>query len=175
MRRDTLESNKDLAISAWGFNLFFDRQRPVNGQPIEDRSKIWDITNQIYDVINYSFMKFKDIKDVDQRRNFFGNHPFLFEHSLRVGLRKFVISNLCTFKTRADGHVFVEEYIIPQILTEAVRLHKYNGILFPSTQYSARNVSFNGTVHTNFYKSNLASLIISSGSKSAWQVLRRCS
>lgn len=103
-----------------------------------------------------AFAKFMESNDEASRKNFFASHPLFYEQALRIALRKFVLSNLCTFKTHSDEDHFHEEYVIPQLLTEAIRLHKYDGILFPSTQYTGANISFNGTRHSNFYKSNLA-------------------
>jgi hypothetical protein len=157
MRQPELKSVELLSISAWGFNPTAERL-PIGDNWVRERTKIYDITNEIYDAINNTFFDYITIEDKDRKRNLFGNHHFIYRKHIRTALKKFALSNLCTFRSKSDGDHFHEEYVIPQLLTEAIRLHKYDGILFPSTQFVNKEamVKFEGTVHTNFYKSNLA-------------------
>lgn len=154
MRKTELVSHPDLAISAWAFDLLAGR-RVFGEKLVRERKKVFDITNNIYDMINSSFAKLLYNPDYKQYADFLDSHPRLYQRPLRIALRKFAVSNLCTFIVERPDVPFYEEYVIPQILTEAVRLHKYDGILFPSTRFDPTKISFKGRWHTNFYKSNL--------------------
>lgn len=155
MRQRELKKHDSLAISFWGFDPLVNRKSTPK-KMLRQRTKIYDISNEIYDVINSVFAKYLNTKDPVERQNFFSSHTWFYEQPLKIALRKFVLSNLCTFKTKHENATFHEEYVIPQILTEAIRLHKYDGIVFPSTQFDVDNISFDGQPHTNFFKNNLA-------------------
>jgi len=155
MRKQELIEHPDISISAWGFNPLCFRDN-VKDKRVRQRTKVYDITNEIYDVINSTFYYYLKEDDPTRKKNLFSNHHFIYSRSIKTALRKFVLSNLCTFKSTKVGASFHEEYVIPQLLTEAIRLHKYDGILFPSTQFAGRNVVFEGTSHINLYRSNLA-------------------
>ena len=155
MRKQEMNEHQDIAISAWGFNpLCYNNM--IKDKPVRPRTKVYDITNEIYDAINSTFYIYLKEADATAKRNLFSNHHFIYRRSIKTALRKFVLSNLCTFKSTKTGSSFYEEYVIPQLLTEAIRLHKYDGILFPSTQFAGKNVTFGGSSHINLYRSNLA-------------------
>jgi hypothetical protein len=155
MRKTNMVDYDDLAISAWGYNplCFFDR---INDKAIKPKIKVFDVTNELYDAINTAFYEFLSEVDPVKKKNIFQNYHVVYRGSIQTALKKFVLRNLCTFKSTKDNAVFHEEYVIPQILTEAVRLHKYDGILFPSTQFMGKDVHFTGNAHMNLYQSNLA-------------------
>jgi len=155
MRKQELIEHPDIAISAWGFNPLCFRDN-VKDKPVRPRTKVYDITNEIYDAINNNFYYYIKEEDPIRKKNLFSNYHFIYRISIKTAIRKFVLSNLCTFKSIKVGASFHEEYVIPQLLTEAIRLHKYDGILFPSTQFAGKNVVFQGTSHINLYRSNLA-------------------
>ncbi|GEM_PF-3250503 len=155
MRQSELVETKDLAISAWAFSLWPDN-RVIDGKYVRKRNKIYDITNEIYELINYGFASFQQIYDNERQSLFFDSHTEFYDRQLRTALRKFIISNLCTFQSKAECDPFHEEYVIPQLLTEAIKLHKFDGIIFPSTRFQNNKTDFNGTVHINSFKSNLA-------------------
>lgn len=52
----------------------------------------------------------------------------------RKVFRKFILSSCCLFTTLQSQANFNEEYILPQLLTEAIRELGFDGIRFPSTQ-----------------------------------------
>lgn len=155
MRKSEMLEFADLAISAWGYNPLCVREM-VDDKHIVPKTKIFDITNELYDIVNTVFYEFLSETDPDRKRNVFRNYHVFFRRPIQIALKKFVLRNLCTFKSTKQNAAFHEEYVIPQILTEAVRLHKYDGILFPSTQFYGKNVQFNGKAHMNLYRSNLA-------------------
>ncbi len=151
---EQLEFTANFAISAWGFNPLAG-ERTIGEKLVRVRSKIYDISNVLYDIVNNGFTRY--LNDEGQvNRSFLRDHIRIFKHALRIALRKFALSNLCTFRKNSNDNHFHEEYVIPQLLTEAVRLHKYDGILFPSTRFHDKKIGFTGLWHTNFYKSNLA-------------------
>jgi hypothetical protein len=160
LRKFTLNDENNLGISAWSVNLW-SSHRVVDGKYVKNRTKIYDITNEIYNLINYAFSGYKSFADSERQSSFFTTYASFAERQLRIALRKFVLSSLCTFQigeqsTKSESDPFHEEYVIPQLLTEAIRLHKYDGILFPSTRFLDKDVNFKGKIHLNIFKSNLA-------------------
>jgi hypothetical protein len=68
------------------------------------------------------------------------------------------LSQVCTFprKHYLDNQHFVEEYVVPQLLTEAVRLHKYDGILYPSTRFINKKLDLGNGWRNMLFKTNIA-------------------
>lgn len=57
-------------------------------------------------------------------------------------LFKFILASICCFEKRIQHkrqekngiNIFYEEYVIPQALTQVLKLHKYDGVFYPSTR-----------------------------------------
>jgi len=158
--------DENIAVSLLAFNHFAKLHFGNGWEKIKSRSRIYDISNAIYETINGTFFKMRElnipIPPID------GGPGFPKEKVLR-DFRKLILSHCCTFRrkifTRYDENKkknievdmhFVEEYVLPQLLTEAVRLHKYNGIIYPSTKFVDKKITVAGDWQSNIYTTNLA-------------------
>lgn len=145
---------EDKCIAVATFNYDHLVQMDKDWQPIRSRNRIFDITNGIYDVINDLFYEAIE----NNRRIPSPGDPRSPVKSIRRAFRKFILSQVCTFPREQhikDQH-FVEEYVLPQLLTEAVRQHKYDGILYPSTRFINKQVDFGKGWHNMIFKANIA-------------------
>lgn len=147
----------EYGITFFGFNPVANRQlHPHKGWTyIKKKDKIFDITNQILDVIQDLFYEHIVERKRDLKQTVF---PGLEYENLARLVRKFILSQVCTFPKikQNPSQSFFEEYIIPQLLTEAIRLHKYDGILYPSTKFGDKKIGFKSPWRSNLYKTNLA-------------------
>ena len=68
--------------------------------------------------------------------------PSISKKDLEENLLKLVLTSACLFEKRNSHklqekkgiNIFYEEYILPQALTQVLKLNKYNGIFYPSTK-----------------------------------------
>jgi len=155
-------TNSNLSFSFWGFNPAYQRY-PGADYKTPERINIFDISNLAYDMLNDVIMDVILGKDDLARENIIDTYTFMNRDSVRIAIRKFALSQVCTFVTdkfhSSDGKVlnsFYEEYIVPQLLTEAIRLHKYDGIIYPSTKFSQKQVSSTTGWLSGAFKTNLA-------------------
>lgn len=146
--------DKGIAVATFNYDHLAYIHLDKDWQRIRSRNKIFDITNSIYDLINDLFYdaieKGKKIEPSGEI-----NFP---KQTLRRAFRKFILSQVCTFprKHHTDNQHFVEEYVLPQLLTEAVRQHKYDGIIYPSTRFIGKKIDFGKGWHNMIFKANLA-------------------
>ena len=118
---------------------------------------MYDISNSLFDLINLNIIP---IVEDGIPINCTTNDVTPNQGTFVTEFKKFIVSQFCTFEKRAIGNqTFIEQYVIPQLLTEQIRncqaIH-YDGIIFPSTQYLNR-VSENGTsTHYGLFKNNIA-------------------
>lgn len=117
---------------------------------VKPRKHIFDISNFLFEMVNDIFYDLIESGKSVSDTIFYSITPRTFIRQFR----KFILSSLCTFPKLNDTP-FVEEYIIPQLLTEAIRQHKYNGIIFPSTKFINKKVTVNSDWQSNFYKNNI--------------------
>lgn len=142
--RSDLSDFKNIELSAWGI------------KPNESL-KMYDISNSLYDLINLIiipiFQSGSDInsQDINIKPNI---------TTFVTDFKKFIISQFCTFKKKDfDGQIFIEQYVLPQLLTEQIRNYKpikYDGFIFPSTQYLDRVSSVNNEIYYGLFKNNIA-------------------
>jgi hypothetical protein len=165
MGYNDLNKPDGLGISFWGFNP------SVTYENIEDnrsslRSKIFTISNGIFDMVNDRFMKILNDDEIDSKNNYIWLLAALTLENSQVDIRKFFICQVCTFIVDWFDHngevnngkginSFCEEYVIPQILTEAIRLHKYDGIIYPSTKFADHKIFSNAGWITGEIATNL--------------------
>jgi len=152
----------NLSFSFWGFNPAF-RRYPGANYKTPERINIFDISNLAYDMLNDVMMDVVLEKDDVVRENIIDTYTFMNRDIVRLAIRKFALCQVCTFVTdkfqSARGKTlnsFYEEYILPQLLTEAIRLHKYDGIIYPSTKYSNKQVTSSTGWLSGAFKTNLA-------------------
>ena len=147
-----LNSN-NLAIASFSFNPITSITVHQGRNLVQTKTRIFNITNEIYNLINKYFEPLinagVDIPDCTDP-NYTPNST-----DLSIYFRKFIISQLCTFPKRYGSDKFYEEYVIPQLFTEALKLHKYDGIIFPSTKFEAQNVQLTAPPYNLGYKENL--------------------
>ena len=152
-----------LSFCFWGFNPAFSRY-PGADYKTPERTNVFDISNLAYDMLNDVIMDVVLEKEDLVRENIMDTYTFMNRDNVRNAIRKFALCQVCTFVTdkffSSDGkkllNNFYEEYIIPQLLTEAIRLHKYDGIIYPSTKYNDKRVSSNTGWLSGAFKTNLA-------------------
>jgi hypothetical protein len=142
--RSDLSNFKNIELSAWG-------TKPGK------RLKMYDISNFFYDLINLVIIPIFD-DGVGITCN--DTHVTPNITTFVTDFKKFVISQFCTFKKKdIDGQVFIEQYVLPQLLTQQIRNHKsieYDGFIFPSTQYSDRVSALNNEIYYGLFKNNIA-------------------
>jgi len=159
---------QNLAISFWGFNPAFQRYAGAD-YITQPRINVFDISNLAYDILNDVIMDVVLEKDDIVRDNIISNYTFVNRDNVRIAIRKFALIQVCTFVTDKfksassasfpDGKLlnnFYEEYILPQLLTEAIRLHKYDGIIYPSTKFHNKKIASTTGWISGAFNTNLA-------------------
>lgn len=146
-----------VGLSCWNFDPMF---RMKTGQTIEeDKTKIFDITNELYDIVNGQFVTVLNQKHMSEseKENCISKrlHEMKAQNLIKTAVRKFILSQLCTFTKSSSTSSFHEEYIIPQLLTESLMMHGFNGVLYPSTKFIEKGYDYNCSVHTSTHRSNL--------------------
>lgn len=135
---------KDVEISTWGIK--------PNSQ-----LKLFDISNALYDLINLNVIP---IFHAGTGLTCHHTHVTPNVNTFVTDFKKFIISQFCTFKKRDfNGQVFVEQYVLPQLLTEQIRNYnqiKYDGFIFPSTQYLDRASAVDSEIYYGLFKNNIA-------------------
>lgn len=157
---------KQIAACLMAYNHFADLHYGKGWEKIKRRGKIYDITNSIYETVNDTFFR---LLELDVKIPQIDNGPSFPKERILREFRKLVLSHCSTFPTiphievdpltgkprNAQVH-FVEEYVLPQLLTQAVKLHKYNGILYPSTKVIHQKITVGTDWNSNIYRTNLA-------------------
>lgn len=144
----------------------------------DNRSRIYDITNEAYEIVNDHFYKLAELKIKIPK---IGTGPAYPEKFIIKIIRKFFLSHFCTFlkttkyihnpisgkkEEMKDPH-FIEEYVIPQLLMEAVRQLNYDGIIYPSTKFIDKKITIKGDWSSNIYQHNLAMFSVYKPAKAA--------
>lgn len=146
--------NDQIAIASFAVNPISYITVHSGYQLVTPRNRVFNITNEIYNLVNHVFARFVQagiaIPECDDE------HVSPSKKELVTYFRKFIISQLCTFPKKSSDATFYEEYVIPQLFTEALSLHKYDGVIFPSTKFRERKISISSDVHNYFYKENIA-------------------
>lgn len=149
---DLNETN--MALASFAFNPLTDITIQKDYNTVKEKTKIFNITNELYNLVNDTFLplinngvNLPSCEDKMYRPNC---------NDIKTYFKKFIISQLCTFPKQKTGLTFYEEYVIPQLFTEALCLHKYDGIIFPSTKFKDQKVTSTSQYHNLFYMENLA-------------------
>lgn len=69
---------------------------------------------------------------------------------------KYILLSICSFQRVLEKTSFIEEYVIPQLITEIARKNSFDGILFPSTRINKSIAYSDEKFHVARYKENLA-------------------
>ncbi len=103
---DPADSN--LSFSFWGFNPAYKRYPGANYRTPE-RINIFDISNLAYDMLNDVIMDVILEEDTLVRENTIETYTFMNSDNVRIAIRKFALSQVCTFVTdkfkSTDGKV----------------------------------------------------------------------
>jgi hypothetical protein len=146
---------KGIAVASFNYDHLAHVHFNSDFENIKNRNNIYDITNTIYEVINDMFFAAieKGIKIGVSMYDQVAFPPNVIVRSFR----KFILSQVCTFprKQHIENQHFIEEYVLPQLLTEAIRNHKYDGILYPSTRFN-KPVDIGTGWHSKLFQANLA-------------------
>ena len=148
LRCTNFNSNK-IAFASFALKPLISRE-PNN----KDRAKrIFNISNEIFDLVNQVFgdLVKSDINFSDCNNKIFTESR---KDYMVLHFKKFIISQLCTFPTK-ERTDFVEEYVIPQLFTEALYQYQFDGIIFPSTRFYDKNIIINTDTFNNKYQNNL--------------------
>lgn len=129
--RSEINSYPEIAIASFSFDSIIDETINSIQKPI----KIYDITNQILKLF-YEKMAPLNHYGLDESIDF-NNLDF----DIDKQFKKFILMHLCTFRIK-EGRKFVEEYVLGQLLTEALRINNYDGIKYPSTQFDIKDLRF---------------------------------
>ncbi len=142
--RSDLTKFNNIELSSWGI------------KPNESL-KMYDISNALYDLINLNIIP---IFDSTTGLTCQDTHVTPNIKTFVTDFKKFIISQFCTFKKKdTNGDVFVEQYVLPQLLTEQIRNYqrvKYDGFIFPSTQYLDRVSTVDNEIYYGLFKNNIA-------------------
>lgn len=142
--RSDLSNYKKIELSSWGI-------KP------NEKLKVYDISNAFYDLINLNVIPIfnSDIVLTCQDTHITPNVT-----TFITDFKKFIISQFCTFKKKDfEGQVFIEQYVLPQLLTEQIRNYqhiKYDGFIFPSTQYLDKALAKDKEIYYGLFKNNIA-------------------
>lgn len=142
--RSDLTTYSNIELSSWSIKL-------------GEQLKVYDISNALFDLINLNMIPI------------FASGAGVTCHDTRytpnittfiTDFKKFIISQFCTFKKKdLAGQTFIEQYVLPQLLTEQIRGYKhikYDGFIFPSTQYLDRAACIPNKVYYGLFKNNIA-------------------
>jgi len=129
--RCDVNSCQEVAIASFSFNSISDETNKNN----HDSIKIYDISNQIMKFF-YGKLASLNYHGYDSTENYKELGFDIDKH-----FKKFILMQLCTFKIN-ENRKFVEEYVLGQLLTEALRINNYDGIQFPSTQFENKKLRF---------------------------------
>lgn len=141
LRKD-IESIVDVHLSSW----YLKEKGSI---------KLYDISNFLYDLINLQIIPmFKDSSPVPLEGQIYPR-----EETFYTDFMKFILSQFCTFKKLNEGDVFIEQYVIPQLLTNQIKNNPkldYEGFIFPSTQYQSKITTSNNRPYFGMFKNNVA-------------------
>lgn len=142
--RSDLTTYSNIELSSWSIKL-------------GERLRVYDISNALFDLINLNMIPIF-ASGVGVSCHDTHNTPNI--NTFITDFKKFIISQFCTFKKKElNGQVFVEQYVLPQLLTEQIRSYKhikYDGFIFPSTQYLDRAACITNEVYYGLFKNNIA-------------------
>lgn len=119
-----IDSYKELPIASFAFDSI------NNDNP--NSFKIYDITNQINKLL-YEKLANLNHHNYTDSADYIANE--VLSDSVKF-FKKFILMQICTFKRTKKDSAFVEEYVIAQLLTEALRINNYHGIKFPSSRFN---------------------------------------
>ena len=117
----------------------------------DDSFQIFDFTNNFQSEIKNAEILIDLGDDIDYHDTQFNN---VLNHTREF--YKYLLLNIASFKRGIEGSNFIEEYVIPQMITEIARKKNYNGILFTSTRINKKIAYSTNVFEVNRYKENLA-------------------
>lgn len=82
------------------------------------------------------------LKEYNKKDNELRLEEDITEEILKNKMFKFILASICCFEKRVQHkkqeklgkNIFYEEYVIPQALTQVLKLHSYDGVFYPSTR-----------------------------------------
>jgi len=119
-----ISSYQEIAIASFSYDSINNIHEPI---------KVYDITNQI---MKFFYEKLANLNQIDEAGSIDFN---ALDYDIDKHFKKFILMNLCTFKIIEENSKFVEEYVLGQLLTEALRINNYDGIKYPSTRFENKN------------------------------------
>lgn len=92
--------------------------------------KIFDVKNSIFEVIVNAL---PGLFGADCKLDYYDDNVNPNYNSIKGDLQRSILAEVLTFPVETKK-TFVEEYVLPQILTTILLSHKYDGVIFPSTK-----------------------------------------
>ena len=97
--------------------------------------------SKIYSLDNPFRIYFEKVKKNEEKGVIIVNYPVAM-NILKEKLLKLILSSICLFEKRVSHkrqeksgmNIFYQEYIIPQALTQVLKIEEYDGIFYPSTR-----------------------------------------
>jgi len=118
--------------------------------PDGTRTKIYNITNRLFNQVNENIRLLTRASEKNSINPV--SRPGT---TLRIYFRIAILAQFCTFPRLEESSPFCEEYVIPQLFTEALRMHKYDGIVFSSTEFSQQQITFDTPFPNLRFKDNM--------------------
>lgn len=92
--------------------------------------KVFELKNTIFDILAKVL---PGLFAAGGNLDYFDSHLSPNVNSITKDLQRSILAEVLTFPVE-NKHTFVEEYVLPQILTSILMHNKYDGIIFPSTK-----------------------------------------
>jgi len=108
------------------------------------KKKVFDIKNTIFDVL---VKVLPNLFGANVKLDYFNDHQSPNSNSIKKDLQRSILAEILTFPVEIKKS-FVEEYVLPQMLTTILMNNNYDGVLFPSTK-DFSNLT-NSHLFTNF-------------------------
>lgn len=108
----------------------------------DKEKKIFNITNSFYRCFNKGNIIVSEMVE----------DKIMTPANIKKMFLMFILSSVCSFEKKGYNN-FTEEYILPQILTQALVQLEFNGIKYSSTKFKNKE---NDHVHNTRYKDNIA-------------------
>lgn len=109
---------------------------------------------------------FFDLRIQSEKNTTDSLHEVIDNNDFRLFMNRFILSCICSFPAIHKGSDFIEEYVIPQMITQSVKnyhapngtsvIDKYSGICYESADYNLETTYTNFAIFTN--KSQLSAV-----------------
>lgn len=135
-----LNTTEKVKISSFRLNNFDD-----------NNIKLFDNTNPFIELIN----KNNDTGIIKQTNSLLMDNEFIKKENFKVYFYKLILSSCCSFEinNKQENSHFIEEYILPQLLSQILKERGLKGIIYTSTKsFNDKIINMNYNLFIKFYK-----------------------